>query len=669
MIRMAAGICAAASLLSCVKDGGRNGCEECLNDTIEFKVSSPLTSKSSFFCSEDLITSFNLLIYSGDYLVSYASTDKDPRDNIFVFRLPEGQYDCYAVANVNGFDPEDYTLKDSILDFYIDTDGYDFDRYGFPMTWTLDRYIDIPRDRTITIDLERIVSRWEFSVDLSELPELVINSVQMSNVAAYVKAFGKENHVASSDGDFATYTDVKNLNDGGSMVFYVPENLQGDLLAGNTDPYEKNYETLCDAVGSKWADRCTYLELTADFDPEANDGSPTYTGSITYRFYLGDNDTSNFDILRNTTNEITLTPTLSSPEATRPDGGPIIWKAEPDVVKYRYEYTLELSKEILTSDNETFSASVWRQVFKDGVESGDPVDVTDSFTFGSNDIHIVMDGNEGRLEAGAEDHGTATVLAEDSRGNQCSAEISWELAREPVITVEKRFYVQLDPEYMGAGRGSFKARIIAETSTYVNGVLENTSTMDITEAVGYREFTTDNPDVDIDNRGNGYIDITVEHGGSAMIYATGTAPESTDPIEIEPAELIWDDAVVTFEYTYKLVVNEVTYNEAGSATMTKRGTINGYIMQEARKYINGTLVAGPYESNITQHLTDIELNCLDPEVTIDFEYINPARFRIGRLETSHVQGQASIYATAKKDGEDIPIIPGILIWDFSRTDR
>lgn len=665
MIRMAAGICAAASLLSCVKDGGRNGCEECLNDTIEFKVSSPLTSKSSFFCSEDLITSFNLLIYSGDYLVSYASVENDPRDGIFVFRLPEGQYDCYAVANVDGFDPEDYSLKDSILDFYIDTEGYDFDRYGFPMTWTTDRYIDLPKDRSITIDLERIVSRWEFSVDLSELPELVINSVQMSNVAAYVKAFGKENHVANGDGDFATYTDLMNLNDGGSMVFYVPENLQGDLLAGNTDPYEKNYETLCDAVGSNWADRCTYLELTANFDPEANDGSPTYTGSITYRFYLGDNDTSNFDVLRNTTNEITLTPTLSSPEATRPDGGPIIWKAEPDVIKYRYEYTVELSKEILTSDNETFSATVWRQVFKDGVVYGDPVDVTDSFTFGSNDIHIVMDGNEGRLEAGSEDHGMATVLAEDSRGNQCSAEISWELAREPVITVEKRFYVQLDPEYMGAERGSFKARIIAETNTYVDGVLETSRSMDITNGVGYREFTTDNPDVDIDNRGNGYIGISVEHGGSAMIYATGTAPESTDFIEIEPAELTWEDAVVTFEYTYKLVVNEVTYNEAGSATMTRRGTIDGYIMQEARKYINGTLVAGPYETNITEHLTDIEFSCLETEVTIDYRYIDGSRFQIGRLETSHVQGRATISATAKKDGEEIPIIPGILIWDFS----
>lgn len=661
----AAFIIAAICPLSCVKDEGRNGCEECLLNTVSFKIESQAATKSSYTCEEDRITSFSLMIYSGNHLVTYESTGKDPRNQEFVFKLPAGQYDCYAVANIDGFRPEDYYLKDHILNLYVDTDGQDFNRTGFPMVWTYTRYISIPKDRNITVNLERVVSRWEFAVDFSELPELVIRSVRMVNIATSVKAFRTDNYVEYADGDYATGKDLQRLNNGSSMVFYVPENLQGELLSGNTDPYEKNYNTLSSIASSRRAGRCTYLELSAEFDPMANEGNPRYTGGIIYRFYLGKNDTSNFDITRNTNRKITLTPTLLSPEAIRPDGGQIVWKAEADIVKYDYRYVLQLSKDILTGEGETFTTTVWKHIFKDGVESNDPVDVTESFSFSSDDPHITMSREKGMLEAGSSREGTATITAKDARGNQCSAEISWNVSsRDPATTVGMRYYVSLSPAEMGSSRGSFKARIIAETSTYADGVLIDIATRDITDEVDDRTFTSDNPDAIIDNAGNGLLDIKIEKGGSALIHASGKTRGSGIPLTIEPAELTWEDALVSYEYTYILEITDVNYIGSGIAPITRRGTFRGRIMQEARKYINGTFVAGPYKSNITAEMGNLEFTCAIRDVIIDYRDIDGYNFQIGRIETSHDSGEATIYATGRRNGVDVPIIPGVLKWNF-----
>lgn len=655
---------------SCIKDDGRNGCGECLLETVVFTVDSPGQSKSSYQCSEDLITSFNLLVYSGNRLVSSKHFDEDPRGKAIEIKLAEGQYECYAVANVVDFDPDAYTTKDSLLGLMIETDGSSFDSHGFPMTY--EGTISVREDRNVSINLRRVVSLWEFSVDMSAIPGLVVSSVRMMNTSASVCAFGDVGSEYHVKGDFASDSDIERLNSGGHILFYVPENLQGNLLDGNKDPYEKNHETLCGRVGEAVADRCTYLELTASFDPSANNGTPLFTGNITYRFYLGADDTGNFDVIRNTENKITFSPTLLSPEAKRPDGGPIIWKAEPDVVKhsYSYDFTLMLSKNLLTENGETFTATVLMQAYADDHQNGGQTDVSQWFTFSSDDSHISMNSNSGSLSAAIGEKGTAEIKAESPLGT-CSAAISWDipddaLDTDPVISTQSSYHVSLSTEDMGASRGGFTARIIAVTDTYRNGVLMESRTTDITDVVGYRSFTSDNPNVTIDVNGNGLVAMNVEQSGSATISATGTAPFSNEPIVIEPAVLKWADAAISFEYTYKLAVNDVTYNEAGSAVMTKRGTISGYIVQEARKYVNGTLVSGPYITNISSQVSGLTLSCMDSDVTIDYRYIDGSRFQIGRLETGSVSGQATIFATGMKDGAEIPILPGVLKWNFTR---
>ncbi len=81
-----------------------------------------------------------------------------------------------------------------------------------------------------------------------------------------------------------------------SYVFYVPENRQGKLLPGNKDPYEKKYENL-----GSYADLCTYLEFNAE---KVN--TMGFSGDVMYRYYLGANNTTDFDIIRNCCYDLTL---------------------------------------------------------------------------------------------------------------------------------------------------------------------------------------------------------------------------------------------------------------------------------------------------------------------------------------------------------------------------
>jgi hypothetical protein len=72
----------------------------------------------------------------------------------------------------------------------------------------------------------------------------------------------------------------------GTYVFYVPENRQG-TVAGITDSADKSHER--NATVNAMRERLTYLETSVST-------TGTWTGTVTYRSYLGRNATSDFDI-------------------------------------------------------------------------------------------------------------------------------------------------------------------------------------------------------------------------------------------------------------------------------------------------------------------------------------------------------------------------------------
>ena len=87
-----------------------------------------------------------------------------------------------------------------------------------------------------------------------------------------------------------------------TVILYVPENVQGCLLPGNTDPFAKVAGNISDIEGKSYEPLCTYLEYNAS-KPNRGDG---YYGDLTYRCYLGEDDVSDFSIRRNCIYDLTM---------------------------------------------------------------------------------------------------------------------------------------------------------------------------------------------------------------------------------------------------------------------------------------------------------------------------------------------------------------------------
>jgi hypothetical protein len=79
-----------------------------------------------------------------------------------------------------------------------------------------------------------------------------------------------------------------------TLVFYVPENVQGKLLPSNPDPFAKDYEAISNIGGRSYSDLCTYLEFNA-----RRENTLGYYGGVKYRYYLGEDNTSDFSLVRN----------------------------------------------------------------------------------------------------------------------------------------------------------------------------------------------------------------------------------------------------------------------------------------------------------------------------------------------------------------------------------
>ena len=87
-----------------------------------------------------------------------------------------------------------------------------------------------------------------------------------------------------------------------TFSFYVPENMQGTLLPGNTDSRRKTRDELIARNLSAVEPYLTYVEFSGHLDPAAGG----YGGDVTYRFYLGRDNCSNFDLERGREHKVSL---------------------------------------------------------------------------------------------------------------------------------------------------------------------------------------------------------------------------------------------------------------------------------------------------------------------------------------------------------------------------
>lgn len=268
-------------------------------------------SRSSMAINDKTIKSLNIFVYRDGILAAEVYSDNTSPASIEL--TSGGTYNFYTLANTGRLAAPAEESELSSYRYRIQDTG-DLESKGLPMSARNEGILVEGPGKRIDIFLERLVSKINFKIDSGAISGLEVSSVRLVNspkdVAPFIPGGSAATEVIA--GDYATSADISAVNSGKTATFYMLENCQGELLPGNKDPWYKVPEH----IPSGKAGLCTYMEVEAELD-----GSSGMAGPVKYRFYLGKNETSDFTIVRNTENTVTL--------ITTEDGlGKISWKIE-----------------------------------------------------------------------------------------------------------------------------------------------------------------------------------------------------------------------------------------------------------------------------------------------------------------------------------------------------
>ena len=163
--------------------------------------------------------------------------------------------------------------------------------------------MDGKEDGKICFDADRLFAKLSLSIEYDDYIKkyftVSVNSVKGVNMANSVSPFNPSinypDDVVAVEADLAIEPETD-----GKYLLYIPENRQGTILPTNTDPSRKN-ESFIRSSGNN-PDKCTFIEASITYSSVFGVG-----GEVLYRFYPGKDNTSNFDIVRNTGYDITMT--------------------------------------------------------------------------------------------------------------------------------------------------------------------------------------------------------------------------------------------------------------------------------------------------------------------------------------------------------------------------
>ena len=290
--------------------------------------------------TEDAVRNWNLLVF--DHGVLTAMYYRDCRYNVHdseatrrtksmiggISIVYDRAYDWYAVANVGDLSDTPFfrngvgSLSETELCAWTPTitvAGAD----ALPMAWH-EAGLSVSESQllsgyTLPVVFERLVSRYDIIVNQAGLSNWSFTATGLKLQGAdSVTPFADVSSFTGSyaEADYATPADVAVLNSGGATRYYPLENCYGELLSVS-NPMDKCQENVLSADASA---RPSFVELEGTLTLQ--DGS-FLDKDVTYRFYLGENNTTNFDVRRNVTHVVTLRLTDALI-----DGDADLWKVE-----------------------------------------------------------------------------------------------------------------------------------------------------------------------------------------------------------------------------------------------------------------------------------------------------------------------------------------------------
>ena len=152
---------------------------------------------------------------------------------------------------------------------------------------------------TLPVNLTRCVAKITVRGDFTDLypdVKLTVKRIGLKNVPKTVAVFRQSKVLSpeqACDGPAVENIALEKFVSG--IPFYVFENRQGTLLPDNLEQMQKTFPPESPFYGV-----CTYVEIAAAYE------SPRKKGEILYRFYPGTDMVSNFDVIRNMQQDITV---------------------------------------------------------------------------------------------------------------------------------------------------------------------------------------------------------------------------------------------------------------------------------------------------------------------------------------------------------------------------
>lgn len=338
---------------------------------------------------------------------------------------------------------------------------------GIPMFSDHAEEITISKgSNTVTVKLVRMMARVDLTVDRKLLENgdgFSVKSVKIYNAtnlySLFPSAARKTDPQGGSTLDYASTNDLAALNNGGPISLYAFENMQGTLLPGNTDPWAKVPSSI-----SSTADLCSYLELKCSYT-----GKERSCDDITYRMYLGNDITTNFDIARNTVYKLTLIPTEEEIYGNRGS-----WKIESSgwtdnpgnrITVTQYELTILPGKITLKTGGNAKAAAYLQTRTGTRLESETDRDIKDwtswsplrDVTKNSNTTWYSLDDDiatvyEGTVTAG-DKTGTVKIFAEYDTGGGEECYDYCNVTVESSVTCD-RMELVMDPDAIFVGETS-----------------------------------------------------------------------------------------------------------------------------------------------------------------------------------------------------------------------
>ncbi|MCI1786317.1 MAG: DUF4906 domain-containing protein [Bacteroidales bacterium] len=252
---------------------------------------------------------------SGIMLAAYGSDGKLDADgyftdvsNIGLSLSGNDNHDIYALANTGKTDPpiSEALMKEYLYKIDSCTEIYE---KGIPMYGMVEG-LNPEKQTRAAIEMTRLFAKVNVSVDWKGLvpkgytegtPVLSEINMKVVQCNSRLYPFSGNCSKASMESDIINGQERK-ANDNGECIFFVPENSQGCLMSGNTDPWIKTPEGLSKFGNKGKSSLCTYIEIAC----RHSDSIFGAGGTLLYRFYIGKDNTEDFSVEKNCIYNVTL---------------------------------------------------------------------------------------------------------------------------------------------------------------------------------------------------------------------------------------------------------------------------------------------------------------------------------------------------------------------------